>query len=361
PQWLRNELDSDPADNAQGSWLKAGARLHNLGSVILNVMMKMENTNKRFILIIPSLWLNGEWKNIYDGQTFFDEHGKALTGTPQDLSHISTKTVQIIQCWARQTRFFDTVRALDRSSGRMQMDDGSRLLEELHKWHDDGQRVYQWQKFNHAFLSVLNKIVVPTGIPKVESVRLARASDGTNKPTMYLVFANAPSLPVNIFNMGSGVAELVLVTAALVQDENKQMEYFIEEPETHLHPSLLRRYVSELSAYGNIQYFLTTHSNAVLDSLGPADTIYHVSHTTNSGCRAMRVKTLIEHHNILDDLGVSGSTLLQANCVIWVEGPSDRLYVRTWLHAAAAEQDIDIKEGSDYCFAFYGGKLLTAR
>lgn len=31
---------------------------------------------------------------------------------------------------------------------------------------------------------------------------------------------------------------------------------------------------------------------------------------------------------LLDDLGFKASDLLQSNCVIWVEGPSDRIYIK---------------------------------
>jgi hypothetical protein len=41
--------------------------------------------------------------------------------------------------------------------------------------------------------------------------------------------------------------------------------------------------------------------------------------------------------------------------VIWVEGPSDRLYVRHWLQRI----DPSLQEGSDYAFIFYGGKVLS--
>ncbi|SHU60945.1 Uncharacterised protein [Mycobacteroides abscessus subsp. bolletii] len=50
------------------------------------------------------------------------------------------------------------------------------------------------------------------------------------------------------------------------------------------------------------------------------------------------------------DLGYRPSDLLQANYVVWVEGPSDRTYIRRWLQIA----NPDLQEGIDYSIMFYG-------
>ena len=55
------------------------------------------------------------------------------------------------------------------------------------------------------------------------------------------------------------------------------------------------------------------------------------------------------------DLGYRPSDLLQANYIIWVEGPSDRIYINHWLKAKSPE----LVEGLDYAIMFYGGRLLA--
>ena len=54
-------------------------------------------------------------------------------------------------------------------------------------------------------------------------------------------------------------------------------------------------------------------------------------------------------------MGYKASDLLQANGIIWVEGPSDRIYLNKWLGLVAP----DLKEGIHYSVAFYGGKVLS--
>ena len=58
---------------------------------------------------------------------------------------------------------------------------------------------------------------------------------------------------------------------------------------------------------------------------------------------------------VCEDLGYHPSDLLQANCIIWVEGPSDRLYLNWWLKSLGNE----FQEGIHYSVMFYGGKLAA--
>lgn len=64
---------------------------------------------------------------------------------------------------------------------------------------------------------------------------------------------------------------------------------------------------------------------------------------------------------ILDELGCRGSDLLQCNGVIWVEGPSDVIFIQKWLEMFAEENNKDIPvQGRDYEFQMFGGTLLDS-
>jgi len=58
----------------------------------------------------------------------------------------------------------------------------------------------------------------------------------------------------------------------------------------------------------------------------------------------------------LDELGYRASDILQSNCIIWVEGPSDRIYINSWIAAADGR---DLVEGAHYVIMYYGGALLS--
>jgi hypothetical protein len=62
-----------------------------------------------------------------------------------------------------------------------------------------------------------------------------------------------------------------------------------------------------------------------------------------------------QRYGICRQLGYQASDLLQANAIIWVEGPSDRIYLNHWLRSVAS----DLIEGVDYSIMFYGGRLLS--
>lgn len=66
-------------------------------------------------------------------------------------------------------------------------------------------------------------------------------------------------------------------------------------------------------------------------------------------------------HSILDNLGAKGSDILQTNGIIWVEGPSDVVYIKKWLDMYSAENELPkLMQGIDYEFQMYGGTLLDS-
>jgi len=66
-------------------------------------------------------------------------------------------------------------------------------------------------------------------------------------------------------------------------------------------------------------------------------------------------------HSILDNLGTQGSDILQVNGVVWVEGPSDVIYIKKWLQLHAFENDLlELTPGYHYEFQIYGGAILDS-
>ncbi len=66
-------------------------------------------------------------------------------------------------------------------------------------------------------------------------------------------------------------------------------------------------------------------------------------------------------HSILDNLGASGADILQCNGVIWVEGPSDAIYLKSWLDMYTRENNLSqLLQGSHFEFQMYGGTLLDS-
>lgn len=169
-----------------------------------------------------------------------------------------------------------------------------------------------------------------------------------------------------IYDWGDGTQQLIIILFYLFihKDESDNL-FFIEEPEIYLHPGILRRFIEVINseAFPNHQYFITTHSNVILDV--SADVNINMSifkFIKNKDCKDDAPQFLVEQCNsgdvsLLNVLGVRNSSVFLSNCSIWVEGITDRLYLKHYLNLYFKKHGISgaFRENIDYTFIEYGG------
>lgn len=171
---------------------------------------------------------------------------------------------------------------------------------------------------------------------------------------------------VRLSKSGSGLKTVLpvllnlLVIPAVESKEKSRFVFAFEELENNLHPALLRRlfrYIEDYAVTEQATIFLTTHSSTALDFFGTSEhaKIIRVSHDGESA-RSTPVSVHFDRLGVASELGARPSDLLQANGIVWVEGPSDRVYLNRWIEICS---DGRLREGRDYQCAFYGGALLA--
>jgi len=106
----------------------------------------------------------------------------------------------------------------------------------------------------------------------------------------------------------------------------------IDEPEIHLHPSMIKRLVEVLgSRISNKQIFCTTHSPLFITTeLLP--NIHRIVHTKESGTAIYsQPEKTPDSNRLLQELNADNSEMFLCDHVILVEGISDRIFLRTLL------------------------------
>lgn len=171
---------------------------------------------------------------------------------------------------------------------------------------------------------------------------------------------------IAVSQSGSGLKTVLLVLLNLIvrpvlesQDPSNYV-YAFEELENNLHPAILRRLygflVRHAEEHGCV-FYLTSHSSVTLDYFSANDNaqIIQVLHNGESSSIQL-VEAHFDRVEVLSNLGSKPSDLLQANGVIWVEGPSDRIYVNRFVELYS---NGELREGREFQCAYYGGSVLA--
>lgn len=171
---------------------------------------------------------------------------------------------------------------------------------------------------------------------------------------------------IAIHNLGDGIQGIINLLLPVFTARDKSW-IFIDEPENHLHPGYQNIFMNAICANQTIKnkklkFFINTHSNHILSEalMGNADTEILVFSRRDKDSSNILAFDGNEYHT-LEMLGVFNTSVLISNCTIWVEGITDRLYLRAFLFAYYNSGTL-LKampiEGLNYSFVEYAGNNL---
>jgi AAA15 family ATPase/GTPase len=172
---------------------------------------------------------------------------------------------------------------------------------------------------------------------------------------------------VPMYNLGDGVQGIInLLFPVFTAEEGAWI--FIDEPENHLHPGYQNVFIktiaeNEFIKSKKLKFFINTHSNHILSEslLGSKDVEIFVFNRRDENSSNIQTFSGNEYFT-LEILGVLNTSVLISNCSIWVEGITDRLYLKAFLFAYCNSLKGDRfkpSEGLHYSYIEYAGKNLT--
>ncbi len=212
-------------------------------------------------------------------------------------------------------------------------------------------------------LNALNKIMVPEA--EFENIRVQEIEKGGDLLwEIFLQEKGCGRFPLSHSGSGLKTIILLLLNLLVIPKTNayngKKIIFGFEEIENNLHPALQRKvfeYIYEYAVNKDTYIFLTTHSHIAINTFYEKveAQIYHIFKKNNVST-INTIDNYIDEQTVLEDLEIRASDLLQSNGIIWVEGPSDRIYIKRWLEVLC---DCKYSEGKHYQFLYYGGKLLS--
>lgn len=147
--------------------------------------------------------------------------------------------------------------------------------------------------------------------------------------------------------LGAGIGEslIILLVSKLSQEwRNPPVDVvLLEEPELHLHPTLQRKLLERLAAYG-VQLIVSTHSPSVVNWFARnGGRIFGTEFLeTESRTSARQISGLIELRGVIESIGASPGDVALADKVLLVEGSNDVPVFKAWLSKSPSYRDQNV-------------------
>ena len=177
------------------------------------------------------------------------------------------------------------------------------------------------------------------------------------KEFLSVKIGQSPERP--IYDLGDGIKQMITILYKVFERKDDEAIFFIEEPEINLHPGYQRKLMQILQSdtFSKHQFFIVTHSSHIIESslANTKISIYKTINLNKKNSQFKIIKTTNHDLEILELLGISNGSVFMANCLIFVEGISDKIIIQKYLEVYMQEKNLDFKEDVHYAFAETGG------
>ncbi|MBR6811353.1 AAA family ATPase [Candidatus Saccharibacteria bacterium] len=183
-----------------------------------------------------------------------------------------------------------------------------------------------------------------------------------NKTERYIAVKIGAKQERKLYDLGDGIKQLITILYAIYTRKDQEGYFFIEEPEINLHPGYQTKLIDLLedSCFDRLQFFIVTHSNHLLSSAISSEktSVYKVSSTEKPDIFRVS-QTTARDFDIIGLLGAKNASMLMSNCAIFVEGISDKIYLKRYLELYFKEKGIKFEEDINYTFVETGGANIS--
>lgn len=223
------------------------------------------------------------------------------------------------------------------------------------------QSFEKFENFIGKYFFDNRKIDIVAEFNKDESLQGNNASENIS------VYIEGEKDSKKLYELGDGIQALIILMYKIFMAENNSFIY-IDEPELNLHPGMQRLFLDQITSNKvlkdkKLTYIITTHSNHFLDLTIEKESVSIYSFSPKketNGEKQFEIKNVNRGDNsLLKDLGVNNSSVFLANCSIWLEGISDRNYIKAFLKSYCDSIGKPYpKEDIDFAFFEYAGSNI---
>jgi len=159
--------------------------------------------------------------------------------------------------------------------------------------------------------------------------------NSSNKLTLFYRHKKSKGQWIRSDSSGLGLSD-VLVMISLILANNYTL-YCIEEPESHLHPEMQKKFLKFIKKQTSKQFVFSTHSSVFLDT-NIVDKIYFVEYDGK-----VKVSDQTSKSSILHNLGYSVADNFVSDLIIFTEGPTDQPIIEKILEWLEIDDKYNIK------------------